>query len=220
MIKIKHLYNKTKNFELEIKDFEISHGEKIAIMGANGAGKTSFMESILKLRKNKIFDVAYDDGIIMNAVFQESGFNNAFTCEDIIKLFSKFYGVSNEINKLLYDFDLIGLNKETYDKLSGGQKQKMKILIAFLNDPELLVLDEVTISLDAMWRDKIIKMLLKFYEENPSKTLIIVTHSIEEAALLCDRLVLIKKGKIIKDEKIDKFQLIKEKDVILNEIFN
>lgn len=182
-------------------------GEFTALLGPNGAGKTTLVEMIEGIQKP-------DDGSILikgmpwkgNEFFlnqvigislQETWFIEKLTVYETLCLFASFYHLSkSRAGEILF---LINLEekKNTYIKnLSGGQRQKLALGIALLNFPEVLLLDEPTTGLDPNARHDIWEILLKLKEER-NTSLVLTTHYMEEAEYLCDRIIIIDKGKIL-----------------------
>ncbi|WP_339035025.1 AAA family ATPase [Spiroplasma endosymbiont of Cantharis rufa] len=90
-----------------------------------------------------------------------------------------------------------------FKKISAGQQQKFKFLIALLNKPNFLVLDEISTSLDYKWRIKIIDIIYNYVYQNNEINLLLVSHNPEEVAKICNRVIFLEKGKIIRDFKLE-----------------
>ncbi|MCH8330616.1 MAG: ABC transporter ATP-binding protein, partial [Bacteroidetes bacterium] len=128
---------------------------------------------------------------------QETRFIDKLTTRETLSLFASFYGLSNE--RVYEILDIINLkDKETswVVKLSGGQRQKLALGIALLNSPKILLLDEPTTGLDPTARREIWKILLKLKKDH-NTTLILTTHYMDEADFLCERIIIMDKGKIL-----------------------
>jgi ABC-2 type transport system ATP-binding protein len=194
-------YNPVNNLDLSI-----SAGEFVAILGPNGAGKTTLVEMIEGIQ------VPDDGNIIISGKewrnhekelhniiglsLQETRFMDKLTTFETTKLFASLYGLDNKrVNEVI---ELVGLDekKKNYvNNLSGGQRQRLALAIALLNKPRILLLDEPTSGLDPNARREIWNILLQLKRENT--TLILTTHYMEEAEILCDRIVIMDQGKIL-----------------------
>ncbi|AKX34097.1 ABC transporter ATP-binding protein [Spiroplasma litorale] len=205
MIKVSNVFkNYSKKIVLKNINLEIKKGEKIAIMGLNGSGKTTLAEIILKIFSPSSGEVVYEDkNISKNATFQDINFDGELNLKQLVNFYCGAFKVKVNTSEYFKKFDLENETKQKYLKLSGGQKQKFKFLITLLNNPKLLLLDELTTSLDYLWRHKIV-LLIKDYIIKNDCTLIMVSHDIEEVSQLCDRVLLMSNGEIIKDLDLKK----------------
>ncbi len=188
-------------------DFTLRQGEYVALLGPNGAGKTTLVEMIegirhpdsgeilikgmrLKDNKNELYR-------ILGISFQETKFFEKITVLETLNMFACFYGANDEkVEKVM---DIVGLNEKSkaYTKnLSGGQRQRLALGIAILNEPEILILDEPTTGLDPTARHEIWNILMNLKKEH-NASLILTTHYMEEAAYLCDRIIIMDRGEII-----------------------
>jgi len=185
--------------------FEVSPGEIFGMVGPNGAGKTTTIECLEGLRRP-------DDGRLsvlgldpqrhgyelrerIGVQLQESALPDRLKVREVMDLFAAFYRRSVDSGALL---DQLGLSEKSgaaFGRLSGGQKQRLFIALALVNDPELVFLDELTTGLDpharrAMWN------LVKGIRDR-GKTVFLTTHYMEEAEQLCDRVLIIDRGRIV-----------------------
>jgi ABC-2 type transport system ATP-binding protein len=194
-------------------NFALGKAEYVALLGPNGAGKTTFVEMIegirnpdageifikgKKLRENK--DELYK---ILGISFQETKFFEKISVVETLRMFASFYGMKDE---KVYDvMNIVGLTEKerAFTKnLSGGQRQRLALGIAILNDPEILILDEPTTGLDPTARHEIWDILMKLKHDN-NASLILTTHYMEEAAFLCDRIIIMDRGEIIAEGTLD-----------------
>ncbi len=195
--KLTYFYKKKKI--LSIENFIINDGEKIAFMGSNGSGKTTLVELILNLRTSYKGTFYCNKQYNYNAVFQESNFHSDISLKEIFFLYCKLYNISKD-DKIYFDkFELTEVKNNKFKKISGGQQQKFKFLISLLNEPNFLVLDEISTSLDYIWRIKIMSILYDYIYEKREVTLLLVSHNPEEIAKICERVIYLEKGEIIKD---------------------
>jgi len=196
---IEYWYKKKDRAALNIDNLEIKDGEKIAIMGLNGAGKTTLVELILGLRAGYKGEIVKDKKYTYNAVFQDSNFIGEVKLKDIFYMYCDLYKVKKDHKKYFKEFDILDVENHFYKKVSGGQQQKFKFLIALLNEPDFLVLDEIATSLDYIWRNKIIDVINEEVAKREGNTLLLVSHNPDEIAKVCTRVIQLKHGKIIND---------------------
>ncbi|PIS42210.1 MAG: ABC transporter [Candidatus Kerfeldbacteria bacterium CG08_land_8_20_14_0_20_40_16] len=183
----------------------INEGETFGILGPNGAGKTTTLEMIEGMREIDDGTVTVA-GILVNknemAVKQVIGvqlqkseyFDYLNLCE-LLTLFGDFYHRKVDPAELLKEVQLIDKRKARAKGLSGGQKQRLSIASALVNDPKVLFLDEPTTGLDPQARHNLWDLIRKI--KTKGKTIVITTHYMEEAELLCDRIAVMDRAKII-----------------------
>jgi ABC-2 type transport system ATP-binding protein len=188
-------------------DFALEKGEYVALLGPNGAGKTTLVEMIegirtpdqgqILIRGRSLNEDKSTLYAILGISFQETRFLEKITVIETIRLFASFYKQPDE--KIAKVIRLVGLEdkKDAYTKnLSGGQRQRLALGISLLNDPEILILDEPTTGLDPSARREIWDILLKL-KKNMGTSLILTTHYMEEATQLCDRIIIMDKGRFL-----------------------
>jgi ABC-2 type transport system ATP-binding protein len=186
---------------------EIRKGEYLALLGPNGAGKTTLVEIVEGLQQPDQGNItikglnwkshAHKIRKIMGLSLQETRFVDKLTVREIINLFGSFYGLPR--SRASEIIDLVNLKEKEKDytvNLSGGQRQRLALGVALLNYPEILILDEPTTGLDPNARREIWDILLQLKHEK-NTTMILTTHYMEEAEKLCDRIVIMDRGKII-----------------------
>ncbi|MFA6963494.1 MAG: ABC transporter ATP-binding protein [Patescibacteria group bacterium] len=187
--------------------FEVRQGEIFGLLGENGAGKTTTLEMIEGLRKptsGSILMLGTDlshgmkDEIKekIGVQLQSSAYYNFLTLKEILELFGGFYQKSIPALELLKMVNLDAKANSLVKNLSGGQKQRFSIVAALVNDPEIVFLDEPTTGLDPIARRRLWDIIVKI--KSQGKTIIITTHYMEEAEVLCDRIAIMDKGKILK----------------------
>ena len=185
--------------------FEIRSGEIFGLIGPNGAGKTTTVECLIGLRQP-------DEGRIevcgidarrrprdvkqhIGAALQTTALQDRITPREALDLFGAFYGGLVPSDQLLRRFGLVEAANQAFDTLSGGQKQRLALALAFVNNPEVVVLDEPTAGLDPRvrrdLRDEIARM------RADGRTVLLTTHDLEEAGLLCDRIAIINRGRVV-----------------------
>ncbi|AKU80178.1 ATP-binding cassette domain-containing protein [Spiroplasma turonicum] len=200
MITLKNIIKKYDNdVILNINELVIKNNERVGIMGVNGSGKTTLVEIIMGTRKPDQGQLIFDEDIKdKNAVFQECNFELDLNLNTIANFYRKLFKSNENLDRLYEKFELIDFKKKKYNKLSGGQKQKFKLLIAFINNPKLLLLDELTTALDYEWRTKIIQEVAE-YSNLRNPIILFVSHDISEISKICNRVIFLKKGLIIND---------------------
>ncbi len=185
----------------------IEPGEFVAILGPNGAGKTTLVEMIEGIQKPDEGDIrikgmrwkrnANKINRLLGISLQETWFIEKLTVYETLKLFASFYQLSkNRAQQIMKTVELEEKRNAFTKNLSGGQRQRLALGIALLNYPELLLLDEPTTGLDPNARHDIWEILMKLKNEKKT-SLILTTHYMEEAEYLCDRIIIVDKGKIL-----------------------
>lgn len=197
--------------------FEITKGEIVGILGPNGAGKTTtirLLTGVFQIENNAKIEILGKD-ITENPTRYKIDFgivpevSNAFSDYSVwqnLKFSGGIYGLSkNEIEKrsnaLLHRFDLIRKKHSKTKTLSKGLKQRLNLCQALLHNPPILILDEPTSGLDPISVNLMRNQILKLKGEG--KTILITTHDMQEAQNICDRILIMNKGKIIADESPD-----------------
>ncbi|MBS0288287.1 MAG: ABC transporter ATP-binding protein [Proteobacteria bacterium] len=182
--------------------FAVPKGVCLGLLGPNGAGKTTTIEMIEGLIAPTSGEIFFKGKPITNAFKRSAGIQLQHTAlQDFISvkenliLFKALYDSSINIEELVA---LCGLqefiNRDTR-KISGGQRQRLLLALALINQPELLILDEPTVGLDPQARHNFWKLIDKIKKQ--ATTIILTTHYMEEASTLCDELVIIDHGKVI-----------------------
>ncbi len=194
-------------------NFALRKAEYVALLGPNGAGKTTLVEMIegirhpdsgeILIKGKKLRDNKNELYNILGISFQETRFFEKITVAETLRMFASFYGMTDE--KVIQVMDIVGLKEKenAYTKnLSGGQRQRLALGIAILNEPEILILDEPTTGLDPTARHEIWDILMSL-KHNHEASLILTTHYMEEAAYLCDRIIIMDRGEIIAEGTLD-----------------
>jgi lipooligosaccharide transport system ATP-binding protein len=191
-------------------DFSVQEGEVFGFLGPNGAGKTTTMKMIQGISPRSAgvltvlgMDVAQYPREIkkqMGVVPQETNLDPDFTAYENLLMYSRYFGIARTIAEQrieeLLDFVQLQEKRDVLiDKLSGGMKRRLILARALINHPRLLILDEPTIGLDPQGRHLIWDKLKSL--QAAGNTIVLTTHYMEEAAWLCDRLVIMDAGKIL-----------------------
>jgi len=185
--------------------FEVKKGEIFGILGPNGAGKTTTLEMLEALRPIDggvttidSIDVAKKPKDIKNIIgiqLQSTAFYDKLTLREQLKMFGSLYGRTVDTEALLAKVQLMEKAKNYVEQLSGGQKQRFAIASTLVNNPKVLFLDEPTTGLDPQARRNLWDLIEEIRDEGI--TILLTTHYMDEAELLCDRLAIMDSGKII-----------------------
>ena len=190
-------------------------GETIGLLGPNGAGKTTTVSIIAGLVRADAGEVRIAGRTLrgdtdpakrdIGLVPQDIGLYDEMSAHENLHLFGALYGLEGARLKRAMDeaLDLVGLRERAKDKVgdfSGGMKRRLNLAAALLHDPQLLLLDEPTVGVDPQSRNAIFDNLEAL--KRRGKTLLYTTHYMEEAERLCDRLVIIDRGKVIADDTL------------------
>jgi ABC-2 type transport system ATP-binding protein len=185
--------------------FEVYENEIFGVVGPNGAGKTTMVEcleglrvpssgSIRVLELNPKAD-GYKLRQLIGIQLQEGKFPDKIKSREALELFASLYPHSLPAMSLLEKVGLLDKAGSYYDNLSGGQKQRLSIALALVNDPQVIFFDELTTGLDPQARRAMWGLVSSIREAG--KTVVLVTHFMEEAERLCDRVAIVDRGRII-----------------------
>ena len=185
--------------------FQVEKGEIFGLLGPNGAGKTTTIEMLVGLRKPDEgtaalagFDVKKEVNKVKEVIgvqLQSTSLFELLKVKEILQLYGSFYPSHVNIDALI---DEMLLTEKKYDRikgLSGGQKQRLAIALALIHDPEIVFLDEPTTGLDPQARRTLWDIVLRL--KGRGKTVILSTHYMDEAHVLCDRIGIMDQGELI-----------------------
>jgi ABC-2 type transport system ATP-binding protein len=185
--------------------FAVEEGEIFGILGPNGAGKTTTVECIEGLRaadRGEIsvlgLDPRHDRAELtqrLGVQLQESQLPDQLRVAEALKLYSSFYREPADWQTLMNDLGLAAKSETRFGKLSGGQKQRVSIALALVGSPRVAVLDELTTGLDPQARRDTWELIEGV--RSRGVTIVLVTHFMEEAERLCDRVALIDAGRVV-----------------------
>ncbi len=185
-------------------DLEVDEGEILGILGPNGAGKTTTVECIAGLRRpdaGTISVAGHDPYVertavtpIMGVQLQQAGLQGKLTVREALELYASFYAHPRDGLELVERLALAESLDVRYAKLSGGQQQRLAIALALIGRPRIALLDELSTGLDPRSRRDVWDLVDE--ARAGGTTVILVTHLMEEAHKLCDRLALIDRGRI------------------------
>ena len=206
IIEVKGLVKKYNDFEaVKGIDFVVHEGEIFGLLGPNGAGKSTTLEIIETLREKTAGEIIVD-GLnldthpneikkIIGVQLQTSGYYPGLNLIELIQLFSGLYNQKVDPYELLDKVSLRDKAKSKYKEMSGGQKQRFSIATTLINKPKIIFLDEPTTGLDPQARRNLWDLIKDIRRQGT--TVIITTHYMDEAEILCDRVAIIDNGKII-----------------------
>jgi ABC-2 type transport system ATP-binding protein len=206
VIQVEHL-RKVYGSVVAVDDvsFEVERGEIFGMVGPNGAGKTSTVECAEGLRTANSGTIRvlgmdpqsdkYKVRPHIGVQLQESALQARLKVWEALDLYASFYPRSVDQSALLKQVGLTEKRNTRFAKLSGGQKQRLFIALALVHDPEIVFLDELTTGLDPQARRSMWEMVRDIRERG--KTVFLITHSMEEAERLCDRVAIVDHGRIV-----------------------
>lgn len=205
--------NLAKHFDkavaVEDVSFEIQKGEFVGLLGQNGAGKSTTIQILLGLitpTSGEISIFGLNPWKERVKVLERTNFSSAYVAmppnlqvRENLEVFARLYGVKdrkNKINSLLTLFGVDHLARKMTGALSSGESTRVNLCKALLNDPELLLLDEPTASLDPDIADKV-RQLLREIQKERGLTVVYTSHNMTDVEQLCQRVLFLHKGKII-----------------------
>ena len=206
MIKVTDLKKSYGNFEaVKGISFDVKEGEIFGLLGPNGAGKSTTLEIMetLRFKTSGTINIAgFDldkqpDEIkkIIGVQLQTSGFYPGLRLIELVELFNGLYNRKVDAMELLAKVNLEEKAKSIYKSLSGGQKQRFSIATTLINKPKLIFLDEPTTGLDPQARRNLWDLIRSIRDSGT--TVVITTHYMDEAEILCDRVAIVDSGKLI-----------------------
>ena len=228
MIEVRNVFKSFKDVQaVRGISFDIHAGEFVALLGPNGAGKTTLVEMMEGLRRQ-------DSGTItiegknwqrhekelrqtIGLSLQETRFSEKLKVDETVLLFASFFRLGAKRSDEV--IELVGLEAKRcalVGTLSGGQRQRLALAVALLNSPKILFLDEPTTGLDPHSRFDLWNIFNELKVQGDT-TLILTTHYMEEAQSLCEHIIIIDEGKILKEGKLD--DLLDDNSRNLDELF-
>jgi ABC-2 type transport system ATP-binding protein len=191
--------------------FQIRRGEILGLLGPNGAGKTSTLSAIEGLIKPRSGTVLVDGLDVRQAPMrakarlgvqlQATSFQSELTIKQIVRLYAGLYGLKLTDEEIVTRLKQVGLEAESakpFSQLSGGQQQRLSLQIAVVHEPALLLLDEPTSGLDPQSRRQLWGRIEHLRQHGGS--ILLTTHSMEEAQAVCDRVAIIDQGQLLTAE--------------------
>ena len=204
---LKKVFNKT--IAVDNLNFEIQKGKIIGLLGPNGCGKSTTIGMMLGLIKPTSGSVIINNKNIENnrtSLLEKMNFISPYvelpkklTVEENLNVYARLYGVKNlkeKIDNLIEKLNLIEFKSRKTGELSSGQKNRVSLAKALINDPEILLLDEPTASLDPDVGDYI-RSFIEDFASNKGSTILLASHNMNEVERLCHEVMMMKNGKII-----------------------
>jgi ABC-type multidrug transport system, ATPase component len=180
-----------KNTVIKDISFSVNRGEIFALLGTNGAGKTTTLECIEGIRKYENGDIKINGNI--GVQLQSSSLPANIKAIEAYKLFCKWNKA--QVNLELFNiFELEHIKDKQYKEMSTGQKRRLHLVLALIGNPDIIFLDEPTAGLDVEGRVSLHSQIRKLKEQG--KTIIMASHDMAEVESLCDRIAILKDGKI------------------------
>jgi ABC-2 type transport system ATP-binding protein len=183
--------------------FSVREGQCFGLLGPNGAGKTTTIEMMEGLIKADSGDVLFQGEHLDRAFFQKIGIQFQHTAlmdylkvGETLRLYASFYKNTMAEDELIHICALEDIWNQDARKLSGGQKQRLLLALALVNDPALVFLDEPTTGLDPQARRNFWQLIENIKQSN--KTVLLTTHYMDEAQVLCDHIAIMDEGQVIK----------------------
>jgi len=213
IITVRNLVKRYGNFEaVKGLDFDVYEGEIFGLLGPNGAGKSTTLEIIETLRDKTQGEVIVDGynldkdpgeiKKIIGVQLQAAGYYPGLKLTELIDLFAGLYNRKTDPLALLDMVNLRDKAKAKYKELSGGQKQRFSVATTLINDPRIIFLDEPTTGLDPQARRNLWDLITDIRKKGT--TVILTTHYMDEAEVLCDRVAILDSGSIIALDHPDK----------------
>lgn len=214
ILEVKNLTKKFGSFTaVNNLSFSIKEGEVLGLLGPNGAGKTTTIHMLLGVIASSKGSIRYfgkDFYKNREEILKEINFSSTyismpwlFTVYEILEVFARLYEIPDRgkrIHKLLTEFEIDHLAKRQYYKLSAGERTRLFLTKAFLNYPKLILLDEPTASLDPDIAAKIREFLKKEKNEY-NVSMLFTSHNMAEVEEMCDRIIILRYGKAIAEDK-------------------
>ena len=191
--------------------FDVRRGEVFALLGHNGAGKSTTIDLILGLKspdggsarilgmeaaehRKQLFER-------VGVQLQNTRYQPSITVEEACIEYASLYADPADYPQLLHQFGLDGLRRSFVSKLSGGERQKLSVVLALIGRPELVFLDELTTGLDVVARREVWRTLKQLKAQG--LTIFLTTHYMEEAEALCDRVCILRAGKKVAEGALE-----------------
>ena len=192
-------------------DFDVARGEVFGLLGPNGAGKTTTVEILEGLRVPDAgevsvlgLDVAKHADALKPRIgvsLQTAALYPKLTVTELIELFRSFYPTARPASELIDALELGERKDARSEVLSGGQRQRLAVALALVNDPELVFLDEPTTGLDPAARRSLWELVREL--KAAGRSVLLTTHYMEEAEILCDRIAIMDHGRILEMGTVD-----------------
>ncbi|MDQ0513929.1 ABC-2 type transport system ATP-binding protein [Mycoplasmoides fastidiosum] len=196
MINVKNLSIKYgKRIILNDINLSLKPGDRVAILGKNGTGKTSLAETIAGVRALQKGTVEIDPIYKNNTrvLFQDVNFDSDLNLKQLFYFYLRICNIfDKELEKTAFvKYELDHVKNKKFKKLSGGEKQKFKLMLTLELKPKFLIVDEISTSLDYEWRSNVLKIIKNYLRNNEDVILLIISHDEKEIRALTDKYYLI-----------------------------
>ncbi len=210
VLEVKNLVKDYKGYRA-VNDisFKVPKGKVVGFLGPNGAGKTTTIQILIGITKETSGTISYfglpfskNRETVLGRVNYTSAFNTLLGRISVIEnllVYANLYGVTNprnRVNELISFFDLEEQRNEVYWNLSAGQKTRVNLVKSLLNDPELILMDEPTASLDPDVADKTLSLIEELRDQRQI-SILYTSHNMNEITRICDEVIFLDKGKIV-----------------------
>lgn len=210
VIELNHIEKRYGNVKaVDGISLKVKKGEVFGIIGANGAGKSTTLEIMMGLRKpdtgtvkvlgRDLADASDEIKQKIGIQLQQTALYDRIKVKEALKLFQSYYNKKRDLKEIIDTLGLEPYLNKYVKNLSGGWQQCTSLALALVNDPEIIFLDEPTTGLDPQARRELWECINQYRMEG--KTIILSTHYMDEAQRHCDRIAIIKKGKLISCDK-------------------
>jgi ABC-2 type transport system ATP-binding protein len=227
MLTINHVKKSYKRrLVLDDLNFQIQAGEIYGLLGPNGAGKTTTINLICNLLKPSSGEISFNylpisqvTKELIGVAPQENLLYKSLTCEENLNFFAQIYGLDRQqrrhrIKTSLSAVNLLDRAHSPVETLSGGMQRRMNIAVAIVHQPKLLILDEPTTGLDIESRYEIWDLIGQLRQQG--MTILLTTHLLDEAQRLCQRIGILKQGRIIAEGNLNQLrQYIPAKEIMI-----
>lgn len=182
-------------------DLTVEKGSCTALVGRNGSGKSTLVDIICKAKKanSGVIHYGFEENKIFDHIgvqLQDAQFDSRLKVKEIINFWKSIYGgAKTNLDELISILEIKQIMNSRADRISGGQRQKLNILLSLFHDPQLLIFDELTTGLDATTRDDV-HQYLTMINKSRGKTIFIVSHYMDEVEALCNMAYFLKDGMI------------------------
>jgi ABC-2 type transport system ATP-binding protein len=185
--------------------FAVLQGELFGLLGTNGAGKTTTVEILQGLRRadgGRVRVLGLDPGVAgdrlrrrIGAQLQNAALPDRMRVGEALRLFASLHPSPRPTGELVDEWQLGGLLRRSFEALSGGERQRLFVALALVGRPEIVFLDELTQNLDPVARRRTWDVIRRV--RDAGTTVVLVTHDVEEAERLCDRIVVVDRGRVV-----------------------
>lgn len=231
MLEISNLYKSYKDLKvLKNISLSINKNDFVGLIGPNGAGKTTLIKCIcnvcridkgdILINNKSIIKNPYETKNQIGVCFQNDIFDRFFNIYDTLRFNAMYKGLSRaeaikRTKKILKLLNIYNKAKCCGNELSGGMKKRFQIAQSIISNPQIIILDEPSAGVDLQLKEDLYHILQDLYLQN--KTIVLISHYLEEIKALCNRVIFLKDGRVIKDIRKDKIDF--SKNNILEDLY-